>query len=137
MVHALQQIHGLLKLTGYLIDIRRNGQLFEFIRMSREGEQFIGYLHETDDYIEYRQAEAAVQQVLADELFQLIKAGQFEFRTYADCFADMKTFLDETWSDSLITEDVIAKANNLDDKMGVGPVMLLERVHIGLLKPVC
>ena len=136
MVHALQQIQALLKRTGYLIDIRPNGELIEFIRPSGEEERFIGYMYETDDYIEYRQAQAAVQQVLASGLFLSEKVGQFEFRTYADSFAELKTFIDETWSDSLIMEDVIADANRLDDDMGVGAVLLHEQVHIGLLKPV-
>jgi len=135
MVHALHQIHNLLKPTGYLIDIRPNGDLFEFIRLSGKGEQFIGYLYETDDYIEYHQAESAVQQVLAQGLFQYEKVGQFEFRTHADCFADLKSHLEDTWSDSLITEQVIAEANRQDDEFGIGTVFLHGRVHIGLLIP--
>ncbi len=136
MVHALQQIRTLLKRVGYLIDIRPNGDLIEFIRPLGNREHFIGYLYETDDYIEYWQAHAAVQQVLETGVFQVESVGQFEFRTHADSFTELKTFLDETWSDSLITEDVIAEANRLDDDMGVGPVLLYEQVHIGLLKPV-
>jgi hypothetical protein len=136
MVHALQQIRTLLKRVGYLIDIRPNGELIEFIRPLGNREHFIGYLYETDDYIEYRQAHAAIQQVLEAGVFQVEKVGQFEFRTHAESFTELKTFLDETWSDSLITEGVIAEANRLDDEMGVGPVLLHEQVHIGLLKPV-
>jgi hypothetical protein len=136
MVHALQQIHGLLDPTGYLIDIRPTGDLIEFIRPLGNREHFIGYLYETDDYIEYRQAGAAVQQVLDDGVFRAEKVGLFEFRTHADCFAELKTFLDDTWSDSLITEEVISEAKRLDNEMGVGPVLLHEQVHIGLLKPV-
>jgi len=136
MVHALQQIHNLLKRTGYLIDIRPNGELIEFIRPLGNRKHFIGYLYETDEYIEYRQAESAVQQVLTSGLFLTEKVGQFEFRTHADSFAELKTFIDETWSDSLITEHVIAEANRLDDDMGVGAVLLHEQVYTGLLKPV-
>jgi hypothetical protein len=136
MVHALQQIRVLLKRVGYLIDIRPNGELIEFIRPLGNREHFIGYLYETDDYIEYRQAHAAVQQVLEAGVFHVENVGQFNFRTHADSFIELKTFLDETWSDSLITEDVIAEANRLDEEMGVGPVLLHEQVHIGLLKPI-
>ncbi|MBG7609978.1 MAG: hypothetical protein IZT55_03840 [Anaerolineae bacterium] len=135
MVHALEKIHSLLNRTGYLIDIRPDGELIKFIRPLDNREHFIGYLHETDDYIEYRQADSAVQQVLETGLFQAEKVGQFEFRTYAGCFAELKTFVDETWNDSLITEDVVNAAQLLDDQVGEGPVYLDERVHIGLLKP--
>lgn len=148
MVHALKKIHSLLKPfddaqdrpAGALIDIRPNGELVEFIRPSKEegedGEHFIGYMYETDDYIEYRQAEAAVQQVVAAGLFRIEKAGEFTFQVHADSFAELKIFLDENWSDSLIIEEVIAEANRLDDVYGVGKILLREQVGIGLLKPV-
>ena len=135
MVHALQEIRNLLKSDGALIDIRPNGELNKFIRPYRdgEGEHFIGYMHEADDYIEYRQAEAAVQEVVAAGLFRIEKAGEFEFRIHADSFAELKTHLDENWSDSIITEEVIAEAKRLDTKYGVGKVFLREQVRILLL----
>ena len=135
MVHALQEIHHLLKPNGYLIDIRPNGELNEFIRPRQDGagEHFIGYMHESDDYIEYRQAEAAVQEVVAAGLFQIVKAGEFEFRIHTDSFAELRTYLNETWSDAIITEEVIAEAKRLDNEYGVGKVFLRERVRIFLL----
>lgn len=144
MVHALQQIHNLLKpfdkaqgkADGLLIDIRPNGELVKFIRPLEGGEHFIGYLQETDDYIEYRQAAAAVQEVVAAGLFKIEKAGAFTFQVHADSFAELKTFLDENWSDSLITEDVSTEAERLDGEFGVGKVILREQVHIGLLQPI-
>ena len=144
MVHALQQIHDLLKpfdeaqgkTDGRLIDIRPNGELVEFICPLEDGEHFIGYLQETDDYIEYRQAAAAVQEVVAAGLFRIKKVREFTFQTHADSFTELKTFLDETWSDALITEEVTAEAERLDGEFGVGKVILRERVHIGVLKPI-
>ena len=136
MVHALSEIHNLLKSNGFLIDIRPNGELVEFIRPHGSGEMFIGHLQETDDYIEYRQAAEAVQKVIADGLFQTQKAGEFTFQVHADSFAELKVFLDESWSDSLITEEVIAEAKRLDELYGMGKVLLREKVHIGLLRPI-
>ena len=136
MVHALREIYDLLKPNGFLIDIRPNGELVEFVRPHQGGELFIGHLYETDDYIEYRQAEAAVQEVITDGLFQTQKTGEFIFQVHADSFAELKTYLDENWSDSLITEEVIAEAKRLDDLYGVEKVLLREKVHVGLLKPI-
>ena len=144
MVHALSEVHSLLKPfdntqgkpNGFLIDIRPNGELVEFIRPNQHGEDFIGYLYETDDYIEYRQAAAAVQKVIAEGLFETEKAKEFIFQVHADSFAELKIFLDESWSDSLITEEVIAEAARLDELYGVGKVLLREQVHIGLLRPI-
>ena len=124
------------KADGALIDIRPNGELVKFIRPLDDGEHFIGYLQETDDYIEYRQAAAAVQDVIAAGLFEIEKTDEFTFQTHADSFTELKTFLDENWSDALITEAVIAEAERLDGEFGAGKVILREQVHIGLLKPV-
>ncbi len=133
MVHALREIRDLLKPNGVLIDIRPNGELVEFIRPLGDGELFVGHLQETDDYVEYQQAEAAVQEVVAEGLFHFQKRGEFTFQVHADSFAELKTFLDENWSDSLITEEVIAEAERLDITYGVGKTLLREQVLISLL----
>ena len=75
MVHALREIRKLLKTGGVLIDIRPNGELVEFIRPLGSGEMLIGHLQETDDYIEYRQAEAASRRSLRVEPSRSKKRG--------------------------------------------------------------
>ena len=136
MVHALEQIHNLLEREGYLIDIHPNGELVEFILPLEDGEQFIGYMQETDDYIEYRQADDALEAMVTEGLFQIVKSGEFEFFTHAISFDELKTFLDENWSDSIVTDDVIASARMLEKKHGKRKVFLREQVKIGLLKRV-
>jgi len=134
MVHALEQIHNLLKPEGYLIDIHPNGELVEFMYPKDGKEHFIGYMQETDDYIEYRQADEAIQTALAKGLFQVVKMGEFEFRTYADSFNDLKAFLDENWSDAVITEAVVASARKLEKEYGIRKVFLREGTRIGLFR---
>ena len=134
MVHALEQIHTLLRPGGYLIDIHPNGELVEFILPLEDGEQFIGHMQETDDYIEYHQANDALEATVVAGLFKVVKSGEFEFLTHAETFDELKTFLDENWSDSVITEDVIASAKRLEKEFGKRTVLLREQVKIGLLK---
>jgi hypothetical protein len=134
MVHALEQIHDLLEPEGYLIDIHPNGELDEFIYPLDEREQFVGYLQETDDYIEYRQADEAIQTVISRGLFQVLRAGGFEFRTYADSMDELKNFLEEIWSDALISDDVIANARRLEQEFGKRKTFLRERAKINLLR---
>ena len=136
MVHALEQIHNLLEREGYLIDIHPNGELVEFILPLEDGEQFIGYMQETDDYIEYHQADDALEAMVTEGLFQIVKSGEFEFFTHANSFDELKTFLAENWSDSIVTDDVIASARMLEKKHGKRKVFLREQVKIGLLKRV-
>ena len=134
MVHALEQIHVLLKPDGQLIDIHPNGELVEFISLLDEGQQFIGYMHETDEYIEYRQADEAIQTAVSKGLFQVVKTGEFEFRTYADSFDELEAFLDENWSDAVVGEDVIVKARDLEKEHGKRGIFLREQTRIGLFK---
>ena len=136
MVHALEQIHRMLKPGGHLIDIHPNGELIEFLYPLEGQEHLIGYMHETDDYIEYRQADEAIKTVVGRELFQVESTGEFEFRTHADSFDELKTFLDENWSDSVITDEVIANAKILEKEYGKRKVFLREQTRIGLLKKV-
>jgi len=136
MDHALEHIHALLNPGGHLIDIHPNGELVEFIYPIEGQEHFIGYMQETDDYIEYRQADEAIQAAIEKGLFQVMKTGNFEFRTYADSFKELKSFLDENWSDAVITENVIASARKLEEEYGIRKVFLREGTRIGLLKRV-
>ena len=133
MVHALEQIHGLLKPRGHLIDIHPNGELVEFIYPLEESDLLIGYMQETDDYIEYRQADEALETVVSRGLFQIEKSGGFEFRTYADSFDELKVFLDENWSDAVVTDEVFANAKKLGKEYGKRGVYLREQVKITLL----
>jgi hypothetical protein len=136
MVHALEQIHDLLKPDGYLIDIHPNGEPVEFILPLEGEEQFIGYMKETDDYIEYRQADEALEMVIAAGLFQVVETGEFEFLDHADSFEELKTFLDENWSDAVIPDEVIVSARRLEKTHGKRKVLARERVKIGLLKSI-
>ena len=134
MVHALEQIHELLKPGGHLIDIHPNGELVEFHYALGDDEGFLGYMQETDDYIEYRQADEALETVINRGLFHLDIAGAFEFRTYADSFREMQAFLNENWSDALITDEVIARATALEKEHGEFKTVLREQVVIGLFR---
>lgn len=144
MVHALEQIHDLLKpfsraqerSGGYLIDIHPNGELVEIIRLLKEREHFLGHLQETDNYIEYRQADEALETAVSKGLFQVEKTREIEFRTYADSFNNLKYFLDENWNDAVISDDVIAEAHKLDEEYGKRTVFLREQTRITVLKKV-
>ena len=136
MVYALEQIHALLEPGGTLINIQPDGELDEFYAVLNAGEQFIGYLQEKDDYIEYFQAKDAIQTVIDKGLFQSEKVTAFVFCDYADSFNEMKTFLEENWSDAIITDEVIASAKDLEDKHGVYKTILRVKVKLNLLRSI-
>ena len=136
MVHALEQIHDLLKPEGHLIDIHPSGEPAEFVRLLDEWERLFGYLQETDDYIEYRQADEALETAVSRGLFLVEKSGEFDFHTYADSFDSLKTFLDENWSDAVIPDEVIAEAHELDKEHGRRTVFLREKTKIAVYKKI-
>ena len=136
MVHALEQIHDLLKPNGLLINIQPNGEKVEFILPLDKRDHFIGYMEETDNYIEYHQANDAIESVISAGLFQVVVSGEFEFLTHADSFDELKTFLDENWSDAVVTDDMIESARLLENEHGKRNVLLREQVKISLLKRV-
>lgn len=136
MVHALEQIHDLLIPTGSLIDLHPNSEPAEFIYPLEGQEHLIGYNQETDDYIEYRQADEAIKTIVGRRLFRVERTAEFEFRTHADAFEELKAFLDENWSDAVISDEVIASARKLERDHGKRRVFLREQAKIGLLKPI-
>ncbi len=134
MVHALEQIHDLLEPGGHLINFQPNGELNEFYAVLDEDEMFIGYLLESDDYIEYFQALDALETVKGSGLFQSEKVGEFEFFAYADSFNEMKAYLEENWSDAVFTDEVITSAQNLEDEYGIYKTILKERGKLSILR---
>jgi len=136
MVHALEQIHDLLKPEGHLIDVHPTGELVKFIRPLERYEHFMGYLRETDDYIEYQQADEALETAVSKGLFQVCETKEFNFHTYANSFENLKTFLEENWSDAVIPDDVIAEAHKLDAEHGKHTVFLREQARVTVLKAV-
>lgn len=133
MVHALEQIHALLEPGGILINIQPEGELVEFYAVLDTGEQFIGYMLETDDYVEYFQAKDAIETATGMGMFQNEKVACFEFCVHAESFKEMKTYLEENWSDAVITDEVVASAKNLEDKHGAYKTILREKVKLSLL----
>ena len=136
MVHALEQIHDLLKVDGYLIDIHPTGEPVKFIRLLPEQDILFGYLQETDDYIEYHQADEALKTAVSNGWFQVEKAREFEFNTYADSFDSLKAFLNENWSDAVIPEDVMTTAQKLDEEYGKHAVCLREQTRVTVFRAV-
>lgn len=133
MVHALEQIHARIVPDGCLVDIHPNGERAEFICRLGAGERLIGYLEESDGYLEYRQTDAALETVVARGLFRVSRAGEFEFRTYADSFDELEQWLSANWSDAIIPDEVAASASGWERDAGCGALFLRERVKISLL----
>lgn len=113
MVHALKLVHNLLIPGGLLIDLHPSGQPY-IIEITVDGETHqVGELQEKDNYVEYFQANQALQQVIQAGLFSLIRQGKFHFLDYASNLEELRTYLVEKWDDVIWPDEAARRANDL------------------------
>ena len=136
MVHALERAQRLLKRNGRLIDIHPSGEPPPIeVRLGQEI-YHVGWLCEEDDYIEYLQANEAIDEAVARHLYARERAGIFAYTTYADTLADLQSYLETEWHDAYI-EDVVA--GRIEDLMSsIEPdqeLILRDEIQITRLRP--
>jgi SAM-dependent methyltransferase len=91
MVHALEEIHRLLKPESTLIEIHPAVDAPPVVEVWSNGQLSFSEYDPVFDYEEdLRQAEAAVATVVERELFVLDKRRRFELRTYAASVTEMR-----------------------------------------------
>jgi hypothetical protein len=137
MVHALEIIHSLLEPGGCLIDIHPNSQPPP-IEAGIAGQIYpLGYLQETDNFIEYGQASAALAEMIQRGLFVLEQQGTFIFIIRAASVNELHAFLDENWSDSIFPDPVERRAGELSQSTGeISSALLTEQVLIARLRKI-
>ncbi len=136
MVHALKIVYDLLATEGRLIDIHPTGMppLIELVTPT--GRFPLGYLQESDDFIEYAQADSALNQVVERDLFVNERQGKFVFVTHAASIAELQVFLTENWSDAILPPAIGQQADELQRSLGVqGAIQMSEHVRIQRLRP--
>ncbi len=113
MVHALERIHASLEPDGSLIDIHPSGEPPPIeVRIGRQV-TVVGWMKETDDFVEYAQAGAALSEAIGRGWFEVERKGTFEFATHADSISDLREYLAKEWKDAILEEAVMAKATEL------------------------
>jgi SAM-dependent methyltransferase len=91
MVHALEEIHRLLKPAGTLIEIHPGVDAPPLVEVRSDGKPSFSEDDPVFDYEEdLRQAEAAVTTVIERGLFVLDERRRFELRTYAASVKELR-----------------------------------------------
>ena len=131
MVHALEQVRELLQLDGVLIDIHPAGEMPPLFMRTEAGQSLIGWFEETDYFIEYRQADQAIARALSAGLFKITEHREFIFELQSADIAALQAFVTASWSDSLLEEELIERANRMQ-QLAPRPswIVLAERVQI-------
>jgi hypothetical protein len=136
MVHALKIVYNLLAPEGRLIDIHPTGMPPLIEMVAAAGRFPLGYLQESDNFVEYAQADAALAQVMERELFVGERQGKFSFVTHAASIAELQAFLSENWKDAILPESVGQQAEKLQHTLGEpGAIQMCEHVRITRLRP--
>jgi len=111
MVHALEEIHRLLRPAGCLIDIHptlaatlievhRGGTITFSAPVSDQSSQYVQY------------AEDALEGVVKDGLFTIEQGIEFEWRTYASSVAELRDYIiQETGYEEEPLEELVALQN--------------------------
>jgi hypothetical protein len=110
MVHALETVHSLIKPGGLLLDIHPGTDKAWVEARVNGKDYFLDCLEETDNYIEYEQADQALAQGVERRLFTIADSGKFTFIIHAATIEEMRDYLSENWKDAVLNESVESKA---------------------------
>lgn len=131
MVHALEIIHQLLRPRGKLIDIHPVGEPSP-IEVRTGGQKILaGWLTETDDFVEYKQADDALAQAIQRGWFLVERQTTFPFITHADSLDELREYLVKEWKDAILDDATARKV----EELLAGPardkeLLVHDRVHI-------
>ena len=147
MVHALEQIHRLLKPAGVLVDIHPLAEA-PLVEVHQGGRILFSELNPGDCAEECRQADAALAQAVQRRMFALERSGQFEYLVYGssvnellDYLAQANVFASEgatgDEAESALDGGLVARLEGVMQAAGAGAqVATHERIHISRLRPV-
>ena len=136
MVHALARIHSLLRPTGLLVDIHPTPE--PPVIQVRVGKQIhaAGWLREADDYVEYEEADRAIDEVIELGTFVLEQQGRFDFTTHAGTLKDLQDHLEAEWKEAFIEDTtLLAIEDFLRTRQRDKEILLRESVRISRLRP--
>jgi len=137
MVHALEIIHTLLARDGCLIDLHPDGQPPPFVAWIGGQSYLFGRLQESDDFIEYAQADAALAEAIRRGWFEVERQASFSFITHGDSAAELFAFLNENWTDAVIADEVGERAQELSLLYGpISSVQMSEQTRIARLRKI-
>jgi len=148
MVHALEEIHRLLKPTGILIDIHPVAEPSPIEIHWGEKIERVGDLSVRQWCSDYQHADEALTEMKQRGLFMVEREGLFNSLTYYDSVVEMHTdwkeaidkFARDTQSiDESVpyAEAMAARAEELMQAAASGAELVVsERVHISRLKPI-
>ena len=148
MVHALEEIHRLLKPDGRLIDIHPVSEHSQ-IEIHQNGKiDLVGHLHVHQWCVDFEEADKALAEIIRRGIYAVEQKGIFDTLTYYDSATEMGTALKQSIYKFVregvpVDEEVsqvemlAAQADELLQAVGGEAMLVLrERDHISRLRPI-
>ena len=131
MVHALQKAASFLNSGGVLIEVH---DILDPPRIEVHAggrANYIGQLLSSNDFEDQRYAEKALLQVIQNEFLNSVQSRIFEYLFYADSFADLNQWLEDSWEDAYMldeTKHLIDKLTKQDGKSAKIVLRMISRI---------
>jgi len=148
MVHALEEIHRLLKPNGFLIDIHPVA-VHSSVEIHHNGKiELVGQLEVSQWCIDFEEADKALAEIVRRGVYTIEQKGKFDTLTYYDSAPEMGTALKQSILKYVregepVDEEVshveilAAQADELLHAAdGEAKLVLREPDHISRLKPI-
>jgi hypothetical protein len=147
MVHALEEIHRLLKPTGTLIDIHPVAESLPIELHQAEKIELVGSFSVRQWCIDYQEADEALAEIARRGLFAVEREAEFDLLTHYPSVEEMRieqiNAIAEFARDAQSTgegvsriEELAVRAEELMQSSASGAELIIrERAHISRLKP--
>jgi hypothetical protein len=143
MVHALEQIHGVLRPGGVVADLRPDRfasprqprpHLPNIYWASDRRERHQGVLDKMPENLrKHRAATRAVKQVLQRGIFLLKRTEQFPFRYHFQNLGVFERFLKTVWKESFLRPHVYRRLQSVQKRSRAGHIVVIEPLRLNVL----
>jgi len=132
MVDALRRAKRMLTTNGSLIEIHPTTAPASI----EVGGQTIGLVDAADAPLRHAAAEAALEAVADEGLFEVGTIVEFDFCTYGDSVVELRDYIVENWRNARIDDEIVERASTAlrTAPAGVRPCVR-ERVRLTTLRP--
>jgi hypothetical protein len=131
MVDALRRAHRLLTPGGTLIDLHPSPAA----AVVEVGGAAIGCVDALDAPQRHAAADTAIAAAMAERLFRVAAATEFDFFTYGDSIEELRDYVAEEWVSARIADDLVEQARRALRSAPVAAVRLRERVKAARCEP--
>jgi len=134
MVHALQEAWRVLVPGGIMIDVRPLCVDVPLEILTPAGSESAGLVDMNPEIDKDIASDAAIQAVIGDGLYKMVKQEYFDFAYYWNSIREFKADLDERWKDEVILPIEVLKRARAMFKKHQDDARLRIRIRMTLAK---